>query len=618
MDEKLFKKAEEAERRKLAEEVREDYENRRAARRELENKWRLNLNFLSGKQFTGITSAGDVDEEQPSFYWQSRNVFNHILPVYDARLCKLAKIRPVMSVRSATDDNADLKTAELTSKILNATCSRLDADKIISSATAFSEAVGTVFYEVGWNPDAGLEVGFDENGKHVCEGDTYVSVVSPFEIFPDSLSRENVEDCDSIIRARIVKTSRIYEIYGVNVCEETSLFAASAPEKTVERGQVTLIERYEKPSDKYPRGRIVTVAGGELLAVEEFPYENGGEGKRTYPFIKQTSNGLPGCFFGSGVVERLIPVQRAYNAVKNRKTEFLNRISMGVLTVEDGSADVDALIEEGIQPGKVIVYRQGARPPEMMEAESLPSDFEKEEEKLLEEFSTLGGVNEVSKNYKSSLGVTSATGLQLLLEQEDDRLLVSAENIRRAVRETGRHLIRLFRQFTVMPRLMRVAGEGGKAEIVYFSKSDFTSDDVVFETENELSFSPSQRRSSIFDLVKSGLLNNADGTIDENVRNKLLQLLGFSNVGGAVSLKALNVKRAQEENVNADKEELKAEVYDDHRIHIDEHIRFLVGREYVKCGNGDRIKENILRHIAEHESLLSSVPDNADEPQRSE
>lgn len=610
MNEKLFKKAEEAEKRKLAAEVTEDFQNRRAARRELENKWRINLNFLSGKQFTGINAAGEIGEEEPAFFWQSRNVFNHILPVYDARLCKLAKIRPTMSVRAATDDNSDIKTAELTSKILNATCARIDEDRLISSATAFSEATGTAFYEVGWNPDEGTEVGFDENGSSLKEGDAYVSVVSPFEIFPDSLSNENIEDCDSIIRARIIKTSRIREIYGVNVQEDEALYAASSQERIAERGLVTLIERYEKPCEKYTKGRIVSVAGGELLSVEEFPYENGGEGKRTYPFIKQVANGLPGCFFGTGVIERLIPVQRAYNAVKNRKTEFLNRISMGVLAVEDGSADVDALIEDGLQPGKIIVYRQGSRPPEMMEAEKLPSDFEKEEEKLLDEFSLLGGVNEVSKDYKSTLGVTSAKGLQLLLEQEDERLLVSAENIRRAVRETAKHIIRLFRQFTVMPRLMRVAGEGGMAEIVYFSKSDFTSDDVIFETENELSFSPSQRRSSIFDLVSSGLLIGQDGKIDENVRNKLLQLLGFSNVGGTTSLKAINVKRAQEENVCADSEELIAEPYDDHQTHIDEHIRFLVGREYVKSKNGDRIKEKILKHIEMHKSLLSSASDN--------
>ena len=56
---------------------------------------------------------------------------------------------------------------------------------------------------------------------------------------------------------------------------------------------------------------------------------------------------LPGAFFGTCVVDRMIPLQRAYNAVRNRKHEFLNRLTMGVVAVEDGSVDAEALAEEG-------------------------------------------------------------------------------------------------------------------------------------------------------------------------------------------------------------------------------------------------------------------------------
>lgn len=65
----------------------------------------------------------------------------------------------------------------------------------------------------------------------------------------------------------------------------------------------------------------------------------------------------------NGLVALLIPFQRAYNAIKNREMEYINRQSMGVLCAEDGSVDVDALCEEGISGGKVIVFRQGSMPP---------------------------------------------------------------------------------------------------------------------------------------------------------------------------------------------------------------------------------------------------------------
>ena len=41
---------------------------------------------------------------------------------------------------------------------------------------------------------------------------------------------------------------------------------------------------------------------------------------------------------------------------------------MGVLMVEDGSVDTDNLEEEGLSPGKILVYRQGSVKPQLMES----------------------------------------------------------------------------------------------------------------------------------------------------------------------------------------------------------------------------------------------------------
>ena len=65
----------------------------------------------------------------------------------------------------------------------------------------------------------------------------------------------------------------------------------------------------------------------------------------------------------NGLVDILIPCQRSYNALKGRYAEYINRLSTGVIVVEDGSADIDELVEDGIASGKVIVYRQGSVPP---------------------------------------------------------------------------------------------------------------------------------------------------------------------------------------------------------------------------------------------------------------
>lgn len=92
----------------------------------------------------------------------------------------------------------------------------------------------------------------------------------------------------------------------------------------------------------------------------------------------------------NGIVARLVPIQRAYNAIKNRKHEYMNRLSLGLMIVEDGSIDIVNLEEEGLAPGKVIVYRQGSMPPKFIEQGTIfINAFEKEEDRLLSEFNNI-------------------------------------------------------------------------------------------------------------------------------------------------------------------------------------------------------------------------------------
>ncbi len=87
---------------------------------------------------------------------------------------------------------------------------------------------------------------------------------------------------------------------------------------------------------------------------------------------------------------------------QNRKHEFINRLSMGVLSIEDGSVDTDNLEEEGVSRlAKVLIYRQGATPPKLLESGRVPVDFQYEEERILSEFTTISGVSELSKYSKT-------------------------------------------------------------------------------------------------------------------------------------------------------------------------------------------------------------------------
>ena len=287
---------------------------------------------------------------------------------------------------------------------------------------------------------------------------------------------------------------------------------ASSVGKRIKKNHAIVLEKYEAPTVEYPNGRLIIVAGDKLVYVGELPYINGVDGDRGFPFVKQTSISILNSFWGVSTIDRCIPIQRAYNAVKNRKHEFLNRLSMGVLAIEDGSIDTENLEEEGLSPGKVLVYRQGSSAPKLLSSGSVPMDFQYEENQLMNEFLKISGVSDLLNASSISTNM-SGIALQLLIEQDEMKLVSSAENIRVCIKEVAKHILRLYKQFAKISHTSRLVSDNGKVELFYWNNSDIKSEDVVFETDNEINETLAQKRSLIYDLLNYGLLHDEDGKL---------------------------------------------------------------------------------------------------------
>lgn len=593
-DKDLKESAEEA----LVKNVTEDFLRRRAERKKTERGWQLNLNFVAGNQYCDVNSAGEIYEEDKTYFWQARRVFNHIAPVIDARCAKLGRIRPALLVRAAGGEESDRRSAALASAILAAVSDGADLDGIISDATVWAETCGTAFYKIMWDNALGSEVGKSGDGKKLNEGDVKITCVPPFEIYPFTLTEEKLSAQPSIIHACAVPVADIYSAYGVKLAgRDISEFSPYAGKTSggKRRGYELLIERYERPSADMPEGRFTAVAGDRLLYDGVLPYKNGENGERDYPFVKQTSLPLAGSFFGASVVDRLIPVQRAYNAVKNRKHEFLNRFALGTVAVEDGSVDVDGLEEDGLTPGKIIVYRQGAKPPEIMQTGSIPSEFGAEEENLLAEFSKISGTGNLTENADGFAGITSATGLQIIIDQDEARLDFTYRQIKRALQSIGRQILRLYRQFARDVRLLKTVGENSAASLLYFKGSDISSDDVVLEADNESNLTPAQRRAAVYEMLDRGLFSDRDGRLTQSAKNKALELLGYKGLTGGADLEELNRARAGEENIAMRTQPREVKSYDDHAAHIAEHTAFLLTENFPA-----ETEARICAHIQAH------------------
>ncbi len=601
----------------LVREVNEDFAARREMRRPYELVWQLNMNFLMGNQFCNVSGKGEIEQDEKYFYWQEREAYNHIAPIMETRIAKLERIRPKMTVMPSSSNEDDIKAAQVSDKILTATEESVNLPQKISQATAWSETCGTAFYKITWDGAKGKKLGVSADGKSVFEGDIDVSVCPPFEIYPDSNVTSTVDECESIIHAKAYSVQEVKDVWGAEVKgKDLRIFALDGANiggygynttvpnvvSQCKHGQVMVIEKYERPSVKYPNGRLVIVAGDKLLYCGDLPYINRENGERGFPFVRQQSQTAAGCFWGTSIIERLIPIQRSYNAVKNRKHEFLNRIATGVLTVEDGSVDVDNLSEEGLSPGKVLIYRQGSEAPKIMDCGSIPSDFLAEEERLINEFMVISGTSELSRNSATPTNVTSGVALNLLINQDDARLAATSGEIRNAVKETAQMILRLFRQFALTPRFAKIVDDDKSVKSFYFTADDVVSDKVILDTQNEVNDTVSEKRSMMFDLLSRGVFYDKDGKLSESIKLQILKLAGFSNWADAQPLSTLHRNRAEEENlILLDRASEPIEI-DDDELHLDEHIRFLLTDEGKKLNKEQT--DRVLAHIAKHKSKL--------------
>ena len=597
----------------IVREVQADYKRRAQMRKTYEAQWQLNSNFVMGNQYCYVNVKGEVEDGEKDYFWQEREVYNHIATVIESRLSKLSSVRPKLVVQPASGDDRDVKSAKASSKILDSAYNCLELDKKISRATMWSELTGTAFYKTVWNANGGRCVG-EENGEKIYEGDVRVDVCPPYEIYPDDVSHMDVEDCCSIIHAKALPVDEIYRVWGKRVKSEplhtlssynvsllgglNNVSAVAKMGKNESEDYALVIDRYSKPTSDNQDGELVIVAGDTLLYLGTLT-SNGG--KAEYPFVKQTCIDNPGCFFGISMVERCIPVQRAYNAVKNRKHEFLNRIAMGVLAVEDGSIDTRDLEEDGLGPGKILIYRQGSTPPRLLDPGSVPNDFSQEENRLLAEFAEVSGISDIMRSSSVPSTVTSGSAIQMLIEQDNTRINITAQNVKNAIKDVAHKILALYKSNACFARLTRFVGEEGDVELISWNASDLSCDDVVFGSVNEISGTVASKQNTMFELLRSGLLHDSNGKLPSSTRRKILDVFGYGGWEQTQYVNSLHVTRAERENYEFTKKAIEVSEIDDHDLHIEEHTKFMLSSDFDKVIKKDSsLKEKLLDHIRKH------------------
>lgn len=611
--------------------ILEELEKRRNQRSPLEQQWTLNANFLVGNQYCDIRPyTGEIEQLQPVYDWLNRETFNNIAPLIETRIANLKKVNYAMKVKPATNELDDYAKAEVSTSVLQYTQKATDFTSKKDTMLYWNELCGNCFWLSWWDKDKGeklaeetvTEIG--ENGverkyqRAFYEGDLDYGLVTPYEVFPESIFKQGVESQRSIILEQVKSIDDIYDLYGVKVegnnietFELTPVASGgglgyentviSIGHHSVEDAE-KVITYFERPSKHRPNGLMAIIVGDEhLVYYGDLPYSK-------IPLIQTVCYEVAGQFFGKSAIEALIPLQRAYNGCINKIHAYIQRLALGNYLVEEGSVDIEEYEDHGLEPGAFLTYKIGSNPPVPVQNGALPSEIMSERYNLRSDMEYVAGVSQLMVNGNAPQTNMSGTAISNLMEIDNTRLSLTGDHIRNSVRKLAIQWLEIYKRYATTRRIVNYVGTNNIGKALTWSSDDINSYDVIYTTENELLISEDMQKQRFFDAYNMGLFTDKDGKIPERVKLTALEFMKAGNYSDIMNLNSLHIQAAQRENAFFENGVIpEVSEFDDHEIHAEEHLRYILQMDFrILKRNKPEYAAALEDHLREHRKMIES------------
>ncbi|MDG0791922.1 hypothetical protein OMP38_14475 [Cohnella ginsengisoli] len=299
---------------------------------------------------------------------------------------------------------------------------------------------------------------------------------------------------------------------------------------------VMVRELWMKPCKKYPNGLKVTTTRSEYLDSDE----NAGE----IPYIIFGDIPIPGSVKYKAFIEAMLPIQRnlnimltmmATNMKKMGSTKWL--VPLGSNVDEDQLNDeISGIIEYNASNGGAVQRVPGA---------DLPNGFDRVIEYYNRMIDDMSGAREVSQG-RLPAGLDTASGLQLMVEQENEKMAVNSQNYERGMKKLLKRVLRLMKKHYTEERMGRILGADNEIELVSFTGSDLSGEeDINIIQGSSLPEMKSAQQERILTLWDKGAIVNDQGQPDSNT---LLRMLGLGDSNELFEQKQLDENNSKMEN----------------------------------------------------------------------
>lgn len=586
-----------------------------ALRSPYEPIWFLDVANYLGQQWTMWSRGEGILRQAQAPSWRIRLTINKIQPTIKTLLGKLLRGVPRLICSPTDTTDQAISQARVSERLLRALWDHLHMFNVEQDAFLWALITGTGFFNVGWDPTLGDYI-TDDDGRPMYTGDMDVSAESPFAIRGPRYVRDLNRPSELIhsglfpleqVRMQFPDTGKLLrpdQADGPLSTYEQRLAALTTPvgsagyvPDVLNDPSIYKMSLWQDPQvlspwerDEYPTGRLTVVAGGKLLYVGPNPFADA-----KHPFVRIRGGVFPGRFWGTSVVDNLIPLQRAYNKGRSQMAEARNLLSAPQILAPKGHG----CLRQTNEPGSWLEYVQGMKP-EYMDPPAGNQWLSDDLNHLLEEFQDVAQVREVSKGGLPAANLTGV-GISLLQEADNTPWGPVAAEMALGLGDVGQKMLNRAHQGYIEPRVLSSLDELDQDDVMeFYSTGELAPVKVRCDVTSVMPESRAARQARVEGLIKSLVL---DPVRD---RTQILRLMEFGNIESLWLDMDLDVRRAQRENRRMSKGQPQPiATFDDHEIHVREHNDFRKSTEYETLDEMGRMIFDI--HVEEHLHAIAEL-----------
>lgn len=617
------------------------------------NLWERCVNFSNGNQLNDYFNGGLTTNQNGQPYRKNRRqniyVSNEIEPIIRTLASFLTRSKPSVNAFTASDHIRDKNRAQLAERLLVAKY-ELDREQNNSREIAhWSMVLGTCFRKDYWDITAGAnyevpeydELGekeYSSNGevqtRYQKTGSNAVAILTPYSMDFD-YSCTNFEEMPYIQENYLkdidwVKQSFDRNLKGFNRSALTTIqpgdynsgplinleqlkfanhlnYRGYTPKTSMEN-KVLVSEVYIRPSDEWPKGRMLVIVNGQILydspKSDGSPYYLGYEDLMWHPYTMFTYEPWIGRFLGKGIVEQLLPLQMRLNEINGAILENANTLAKVDVLSPKGSLRRGVLNGAG---GNNYEYNYipGQPAPIKWPGVPLPQQFFQERQNIIDQMVRIAGTNFVMQGQPPT-GITAASAIQQLLENASSQQSDLVNAWEKFHEEGFTKKLRLIRNYNNVPDkevidYMRMTARDATDRQI----KDFIGEDigdgltVTIEKGSMIPKSESIQRENLLKFAEYGVLGNLaePGPQGDKLRMELLSKFGEKPLETTSNVELEKAQWENERVVMGDP--IQVSEFDVDAIHLSEHVQLFQSPNFIER-NTDEVKQALYQHIQVH------------------